>query len=98
MITITSEAQTPNVSNEITRSDIEKNMKEIINYSLGIPIEKILVNSHFNKDLGMDSLDVVELILYVEKKYEITIPDEQLEKVTTLNEMVEVIYNIKKIK
>ena len=52
--------------------------------TLGIPEAEITEDASFTKDFGIDSLDVLELIVQIEKEFDITIPDEEAEKLTTV--------------
>lgn len=56
---------------------------------LGIDEEEIKMESSFVNDLGADSLDIVELIMALEEKYDIEIPDEEVEKIVTVGDIVE---------
>lgn len=55
--------------------------------------ESILLNSDFVKNLGLDSLDVVELIMSIEKDFNITITDDEAEKINTLEDAVKLVYD-----
>ena len=59
-------------------------VKEIIIDKLGVEEEKIASESSFIDDLGADSLDTVELIMQLEEEFSIEIPDEDAEKITTV--------------
>lgn len=65
---------------------IRKDLKQIINDVLDYELPAIIGKTHLKNDLGMDSLDVVELIIEVEKLYNIQIPDDEAEKVSTFND------------
>ena len=56
---------------------------------LSIDEEEIKMESSFMNDLGADSLDVVELIMALEEEYDIEIPDEDVEKIATVGDIVE---------
>ncbi len=56
---------------------------------LGIDEEEIKMESSFMNNLGADSLDIVELIMALEEKYDIEIPDEDVEKIVTVGDIVE---------
>jgi len=56
---------------------------------LGIDEEEIKMESSFMNNLGADSLDIVELIMALEEKYDIEIPDEDVEKIATVGDIVE---------
>ncbi|WP_291641777.1 acyl carrier protein [Clostridium sp.] len=58
---------------------------------LSIDEEEIKMESSFMNNLGADSLDIVELIMALEEEYEIEIPDEDVEKITTVGDVVEYI-------
>ena len=64
--------------------NIEKTLKEIISKQFNCKLEDIGLNSHLIKDLKADSLDVVELILSLEEKFNISIADEEAEKMLTV--------------
>lgn len=70
---------------------IEQRVKEIIADQLGVEIEKITPEAKFVDDLGADSLDVVELIMAFEEEFNIEIPDEDAEKITTVGDVLEYI-------
>jgi len=61
-------------------------IKEIIVEKLGVQESKISSDSHFIEDLGADSLDTVELIMQFEEDFNIEIPDEDAEKILTVNQ------------
>jgi acyl carrier protein len=58
---------------------------------LSIDEEEIKMESSFTNNLGADSLDIVELIMALEEEYEIEIPDEDVEKMATVGDVVEYI-------
>jgi acyl carrier protein len=72
-------------------SNVEDRVKKIIVDKLGVDESEVLVESNFIQDLGADSLDTVELIMEFEKEFDITIPDEQAEKIQTVGQAVEFI-------
>jgi len=67
-------------------SDTLSKIKEIIIDKLGVEKNKITNDSHFIEDLGADSLDTVELIMQFEEDFKIEIPDEDAEKILTVNQ------------
>lgn len=69
-------------------SDISKKVKEIIVDKLGVEAIQVTPEANFTNDLGADSLDTVELIMEFEKQFNIKIPDEQAEKITTVEEAI----------
>ncbi|WBW99752.1 acyl carrier protein [Oceanirhabdus sp. W0125-5] len=67
---------------------IFEKIKGIIADRLGIDESEIKLESNFVDDLGADSLDVVELVMALEEEFEIEIPDEDAEKVGSVNDVV----------
>merc|ERR1719316_1941854 len=63
--------------------DIEAKTKSIIAEQLGVEEDKVTPAASFTEDLGADSLDAVELIMAIEEAFDIEIPDEEAEKMTT---------------
>jgi acyl carrier protein len=64
-------------------------VKKIIVEQLGVDESEVTANAHFIDDLGADSLDTVELILSFEEEFDISIPDEDAEKLETVGKAVE---------
>lgn len=69
--------------------DIEAKVKKIISEQLGIEEDKVTPDSHFADDLEADSLDTVELVMAFEEEFDITIPDDVAEKITTVKIAIE---------
>jgi len=72
-------------------SDIESRVKAIIVDKLGVEESEVVNEASFTNDLGADSLDTVELIMEFEKEFNIAIPDDQAEKISTVGEAIEYI-------
>ncbi|GAC1448226.1 MAG: acyl carrier protein [Desulfuromonadaceae bacterium] len=72
-------------------SDIAKRVKEIVAEQLGVEEAQVLTESSFMDDLGADSLDTVELVMALEEEFDIEIPDEDAEKIQTVNDAIEYI-------
>ncbi len=66
-------------------------LKEIIVEQLAVDPEEVTIEASFVEDLNADSLDLVELIMEIEEKFGIQIPDEVAEKIVTVNDAVEYI-------
>ena len=77
-------------------SEIESKVKEIIADKLGVYEADVKPEASFTNDLGADSLDTVELIMEFEKSFNITIPDDQAEKITTVGDAIAYIEENKK--
>ena len=71
--------------------NIEQRVKKIIAEQLGVNEGEIKDNSSFVDDLGADSLDTVELVMALEEEFETEIPDEEAEKITTVQQAVDYI-------
>ena len=69
-------------------SDIESKVKAIIVDKLGVDEAEVKNGASFANDLGADSLDTVELIMEFEKEFQIQIPDDQAEKISTVGDAV----------
>jgi acyl carrier protein len=65
-------------------SSIEERVKKIVCEQLGVKEEDVKSSSSFVEDLGADSLDTVELVMALEEEFETEIPDEEAEKITTV--------------
>ena len=68
--------------------EIEKKVISIIAEKLGIDEEEIKLEASFIDDLGADSLDIVELVMELEEEYGIEIPDEDAEKIKTVQDAI----------
>lgn len=77
-------------------SDIASRVKAIIVDKLSVDENEVTPTAEFTKDLGADSLDTVELIMEFEKEFDIQIPDEEAEKITTVGDAISYIENHKK--
>lgn len=69
-------------------SEIASRVKAIIIDKLGVEESEVTNEASFTNDLGADSLDTVELIMEFEKEFNVTIPDDQAEKITTVGDAV----------
>lgn len=77
-------------------SDITSRVKAIIVDKLGVDESEVTLEASFTNDLGADSLDTVELIMEFEKEFDIQIPDDQAEKISTVGQAVQYIENLNK--
>jgi acyl carrier protein len=69
-------------------SEIESKVKAIIVDKLGVDESEVKAEASFTNDLGADSLDTVELIMEFEKEFNISIPDDQAEKIATVGDAI----------
>ena len=69
-------------------NEIEAKVRAIIADQLGVAEDEIKTTSSFIEDLGADSLDIVELVMAMEEEFEIEIPDEEAEKIKTVQDAV----------
>ena len=74
-------------------SEIATKVKAIIVDKLGVDESEVTIEASFTNDLGADSLDTVELIMEFEKEFDIAIPDDQAEKISTVGEAIAYIEN-----
>ena len=72
-------------------ASVEEKVKQIIVEQLGVEESEVTPTASFVDDLGADSLDTVELVMALEEAFEITIPDEDAEKIQTVQDAVEYI-------
>ncbi|MFZ1751057.1 MAG: acyl carrier protein [Saprospiraceae bacterium] len=70
-------------------SQIAEKVKKIIIDKLGVDESEVTNEASFTNDLGADSLDTVELIMEFEKEFDVSIPDDQAEKIQTVGQAIE---------
>lgn len=74
---------------------VDQEMVDIIVEQLSVEKDKVVPNASFVDDLGADSLDLVELIMAMEEAFDIEIPDEDAEKIATVQDAVDYVSKIK---
>jgi acyl carrier protein len=74
---------------------IEQEMIDIIVEQLSVEKDKVVANASFVDDLGADSLDLVELIMAMEEGFDIEIPDEDAEKIATVQDAIDYVKKLK---
>ena len=72
-------------------STIEERVRKIVGEQLGIKEEEVTLSASFVEDLGADSLDTVELVMALEEEFETEIPDDEAEKLTTVQSAIDYI-------
>jgi acyl carrier protein len=73
--------------------NIEARVKKIVAEQLGVAEADVKNESSFVEDLGADSLDNVELVMALEEEFECEIPDEEAEKITTVQQAIDYVTN-----
>jgi len=76
------------MANVLDSSEIVRRTKDLIAESLGVNESEVVDDASFIDDLGADSLDIVELVMAIEKEFNIEIPDEEAEKIATVRDAV----------
>jgi acyl carrier protein len=69
-------------------ADVEGKVREIIMNKLGVEASQVTPEASFTNDLGADSLDTVELVMEFEKAFNLQIPDEDAEKISTVGDAI----------
>jgi acyl carrier protein len=72
----------------MTQKTVEERVKEIICEQLGVEDGEVNPAAKFIEDLGADSLDTVELVMAFEEEFDLEIPDEEAEKITTVGDAI----------
>ena len=73
----------------MAETSIADRVKQIIVEQLGVDAAEVTTQAHFVNDLGADSLDTVELVMALEETFELEIPDEDAEKLTTVRAVLD---------
>jgi acyl carrier protein len=79
----------------MTDQDVATRVKKLIAEKFSISEDTIDLSSSLQNDLGADSLDAVELVMSIEEEFDLEIPDEDAEKLTTVSQIIEYIKNHK---
>ncbi len=74
-----------------SKEEIVGQVKDLITASLGVSPDEVVPSASFIDDLGADSLDIVELVMAIEKQFSIEIPDEDAEKISTVQHAIDYI-------
>jgi len=70
-------------------SNVDERVKKIVIEQLGVKADEVSNSASFVDDLGADSLDTVELVMALEEEFECEIPDEEAEKITTVQQAID---------
>lgn len=74
------------------RSEITKRLENVLVTELGLDEEKITEEAHFEEDLDVDSLGVVELLMALEDEFDVKIPDEEAESIVTVGQAIDLVH------
>ena len=80
-----------NKAENIDVAAITAKVKDLIAESLGVKTEEVVPDASFIDDLGADSLDIVELVMLIEKEFNIEISDDDAEKISTVQDSIDYI-------
>lgn len=72
----------------LSKEEISVIIRDIIQYKLGLEEHRLHEHAHFQDDLGVDSLDLIELQMEIEKQFNVTITDEEVETLTTVGSTI----------
>jgi acyl carrier protein len=75
----------------MSNDELVQKVKDLIHESLGVKKEDVVGTASFIDDLNADSLDIVELVMTIEKEFDIEIPDDEAEKIRTVQDAVDYI-------
>ena len=78
------------------RNEILAKIKDIVVEELGVAPEKVTEDARFIEDLGADSIGVMELVMKMEEEFDLKIPDEDIEKLRTVGDVID--YILEKVK
>ncbi len=81
-----------------TEAEIEEKVYQIVSEQMGIDRSELVRDTSFVDDLNADSLDTVELVMEFEDEFEMSIPDEEAEKIRTIGQTIEYIVEHRKEK
>lgn len=74
------------------RSEVAKRLENVLVTELGLDEDKIQDDAHFEEDLDVDSLGVVELLMALEDEFEVKIPDEEAESIVTVGQAIDLVH------
>jgi acyl carrier protein len=77
---------------KMDRSEVSERLTGVLVSELGLDESKIKDDAHFEEDLDVDSLGVVELLMALEDEFDVKIPDEEAESIVTVGQAVDLVY------
>ena len=81
----------------MTENEVREIVKQIISEKTAIDLQSIQDDSNFKDDLDIDSLDQIDIMMETEKKFKIRIPDEEIERILTYQDLVEFVLDKVKV-
>ena len=75
------------------RNEVSSRLNDVLVSELGLDADKIKDDAHFEEDLDVDSLGVVELLMALEDEFDIKIPDEEAESIMTVGQAIDLVNN-----
>jgi len=75
------------------RNEVSSSLNDVLVSELGLDADKINDDAHFEEDLDVDSLGVVELLMALEDEFDIKIPDEEAESIMTVGQAIDLVNN-----
>jgi len=82
----------------MTSQELEKQMKELVAKTIGIPLDKLPGDADFARDLDVDSMKAIEITGAIEKTFKIIVPEEKIREIRTLNQAIELAKQLLNIK
>jgi len=76
---------------KMDRNEVSSRLNEVLVSELGLDADKIKDDAHFEEDLDVDSLGVVELLMALEDEFDIKIPDEEAESIMTVGQAIDMV-------
>ncbi|MEE9205754.1 MAG: acyl carrier protein [Acidimicrobiia bacterium] len=73
------------------RNEVSSRLNDVLVSELGLDVDKIKDDAHFEEDLDVDSLGVVELLMALEDEFDIKIPDEEAESIMTVGQAIDLV-------
>lgn len=71
--------------------NVEESVKQLVTEKLGVNQDEVIGEATFSNDLGADSLDMVEIIMQAEVDFKISISDEEMEEIKTVNHLIDTV-------
>ncbi|MBF0511237.1 MAG: acyl carrier protein [Candidatus Omnitrophica bacterium] len=76
-----------------TREQIEEELRDLLVTIIDVEPQELKPQAHFYQDLGVDSIKAIEILVAIEKRFKVSIQEKDIEEITTLAKVAEVIYH-----